>query len=290
MEVGQDVVKRIRLRQGEIEFADSGRGRPVVFVHGVFTNGLLWRKVTPGIAAAGHRCIAPHWPFGAHRLPMDPAADLGPLGIVDLIADFLDALDLRDVVLVGNDTGGAFVQMLLARRPERVGAVVLTPSDCFTYFPPPLFRFLVPFSRVPGAGPMLAAALGVKALHRLPIVLGWLAKHPVPDDVKDAYTSPLRRDAGVRRDAVRFLRGLDRRHTLAAAEALPKVTVPVLLAWATEDRVIPWAKAEELADLLPDVRLEGIADSYTLVPEDQPARLTDLIVDFLGHPEPLPGR
>src|SRR4051812_26392163 len=103
---------RVSLPQGELRYFEHGAGRPVVFVHGVLTNAELWRAVVPGVAEAGFRCLAPDWPLGAHELPMRPDADLSPPGQAELIAAFLEALDLRDVILVANDTGGALSQIL----------------------------------------------------------------------------------------------------------------------------------------------------------------------------------
>src|SRR2546423_4976929 len=120
--------QRVTLPQGDVRYYERGSGRPVVFVHGVITNAQLWRKVVPGVAEAGFRCIAPDWPLGAHEIPMRADADLTPAGNAEVIADFLEALDLRDVILVANDTGGALTQLMLSRRPERVGRVVLLPS------------------------------------------------------------------------------------------------------------------------------------------------------------------
>ena len=98
--------KEVRLPQGNIRYRERGRGTPIVFVHGLLTNGDLWRKVVP-LLAREHRCITPDWPLGSHEVPLQLAADLSTPGLAALVADFLAALDLRDVTLVGNDTGGA---------------------------------------------------------------------------------------------------------------------------------------------------------------------------------------
>src|SRR5436309_462564 len=116
---------QVTLPHGEIRYFERGSGRPVVFVHGVLTNAELWRNVVPGVAEAGFRCIAPDWPLGSHEIPMRPDADLTPTGVADLIAAFLEALDLRDVILVANDTGGALTQIMLSRHPDRVARVIL---------------------------------------------------------------------------------------------------------------------------------------------------------------------
>lgn len=272
-------VREVRLSGGTIRYRERGDGSPVVFVHGVLVNGDLWRNVVPTVADAGFRCITPDWPFGAHELPV-PDADLTPPGVARLLGDLLERLDLRDVTLVANDTGGAITQIFLATQPERVGRVVLTPSDCFDRFFPPAFAYLSVLGRVPGSIWMMAQTLRVRALHRLPIVLGWVAKHGVPADVVEAYAVGLQRNAAIRRDLARFLRGIDKRHTLAAAEKLRTFDRPVLLAWAEQDKLFPLELARRLAAILPDATIESVADSYTFVPEDQPAWLAEKLVDF----------
>jgi pimeloyl-ACP methyl ester carboxylesterase len=272
-------VHEVTLPAGRIRYHQRGQGPPVLFVHGLLTNADLWRHVVPPVAEAGYRCIAPDWPLGAHQLPV-PHADLSPPGVAALLATFLDRLDLDDVVVVANDTGGAITQLLMTQHPERVGGVVLTPSDSLERFFPPIFAPLPKLARIPGSMWLLAQLLRMRALQRLPFAFGWVAKRPIPPDIADSYLLPSRQDPAVRQDLRRFLRGVHRRHTLAAARSLPQFTKPVLLAWAAEDRLFPLELAHRLAALLPDASVVTIPDSYTFVPEDQPALLAGLVVDF----------
>jgi pimeloyl-ACP methyl ester carboxylesterase len=168
----------------------------------------------------------------------------------------------------------------MTHHPERIGRVVLTPSDSLERFFPPVFAPLPKLARIPGAMWALAQLLRVRALQRLPCTFGWVAKQPISPDIIDSYLTPSRRDAAVRADLRRFLRGVHRRHTLAAARALPQFSKPVLLAWATEDRLFPVELAHRLAGLLPHATVVTIPDSYTFVPEDQPELLARLVVDF----------
>lgn len=272
----------VTLPQGEIRYFERGSGRPVVFVHGVLVNAELWRAVVPGVAEAGFRCIAPDWPMGAHELPMRPDADLTPTGHADLIARFLEELDLRDVIIVANDTGGALTQILMTRHPERIERVVLTPCDCFDYFFPPLFKPLSALAKVPGSMQLVAALTRVRALYRTPFFLGWMSKREIPRRITEIYFEPLRRSAAVRRDARKLLSTAHPRYTQAAAEKLHSFDRPVLLAWASEDRVFPMRLGRRLAALLPDARLVEIEDSYLFVTEDQPEALVSHIVEFAG--------
>lgn len=275
--------REVELTGGRIRYFERGDGPVVVFVHGLLVNADLWRKVVPLVAASGLRCIAPDWPLGSHEIAV-PDAELSPPGVAALIADFLDRLDLRDVTVVANDTGGAITQILMTEHPDRVGRVVLTPSDCFERFFPPMFALLPKLARVPGGTWSLVQLLRPRAVHRLPLAFGWLTKRPVPAAIMDSYLKPSRGSAAVRRDLGRFLRNVDRRHTLAAARKLPGFTKPVLLAWSGEDRLFPLSLAHRLAEVLPHATVVTVQDTYTFIPEDQPEQLAELIVDFArGH-------
>lgn len=273
--------RSVDLPSGRIEYHESGTGAPVLFVHGLLVNADLWRNVVPTVAAAGFHCLAPNWPLGGHRVPMPPSADLSPPGLAGLIADFLTELDLTDVTVVANDTGVALTQLLMAEHPERLARVVLTPGDALDCFFPPMVRPLQYAARVPGAMWLLTRLVRWPAIARSPAAFGLLTGQPLSREVLTSYLGPAREDAAVRRDLRRVLVGVHPRYTLAAAERLPGFSKPVLLVAADREKVFPARLADRLAELLPDVRRATVADSYTFVPEDQPAELARLLVEFL---------
>ncbi|GAA3196763.1 alpha/beta fold hydrolase [Actinocorallia longicatena] len=273
-------MKTLNLTAGPIAYEDEGEGPPVVFVHGLLVSSRLWRHEIGPLVAAGHRCLAPTLPLGAHTVPMHPGADLTPPGLATLLEEFLDALDLRDVTLVGNDTGGALVQILMARRPERVGRVVLVSCDALERFFPPPFSALPALTRVPGSLWLTAQLFRIKALHRLPIALGWVAKRPIPDEITRSYLTPIQTSRAIRRDLAKVLRGVDRRHTLEAFATFGGYERPVLLLWAAQERLFPVELAERLAGRLPRARLELVEDSYTFVPEDRPGLVAAKVEEF----------
>jgi pimeloyl-ACP methyl ester carboxylesterase len=271
----------LELSAGTLQYRDSGSGPPVVFVHGLLTNGTLWRGVVEQLRDT-HRCLAPDWPLGSHPRALRPDADLTPHAVAALVAEFLDRLDLHDVTLVANDTGGAIAQLVAVHHPDRLGRLVLTPCDAFDNFLPLMFRPLQYVARVPGLIGLILQSLKLRALRRLPMAFGLVTKRPVPTPVVDGWLRPAQHDRAVRRQVERFLRGIDRNITVEAARRLPAFDKPVLLAWASEDRVFPPEHARRLAGVLPDVRLEWIEDSYSFVPEDQPVRLAELIAAFVA--------
>ncbi|HEX3509920.1 MAG TPA: alpha/beta hydrolase [Solirubrobacteraceae bacterium] len=280
----EDPMKELTLAQGTIRYRESGNGSPIVLVHGLLANGELWRDVAP-LLAADHRVIVPDWPLGSQDLPLNPDADVSPPAMAQLIADFIEALDLRDVTLVGNDTGGALCQMAAVSHPERLGRLVLTPCDAYEHFPPPAFAPLVAIARVPGAVNLILQASRLRAVRRLPNTYGLLTMQP-HDDLTAAFVTPARRNVEVRRQTARFLTGFDKRHTLAAAARFAEFEKPVLIAWARDDRFFTLADGERLARDFPNARLEVLDDCRTFMMLDRPKELAELIAAFAREPAP----
>ena len=270
---------QIDLSTGTLDYLDTGGDGPtVVLLHGLLMDGSLWDGPIADLAA-DHRCVAPTLPLGAHRHPV--SGDLSLPAIAGLVEEFLDRLDLHDVTLVGNDTGGALVQLVLAGKAERVGRAVLVSCEAFDNVPPGLTgKVLVLSGRL---SPRLFGAfmqqLRLRAVRRSPIAFGWLTKRG--DAVTAGWIRPVLTSPAIRRDTVRMLRAIDGRAVAEATAALPSFHRPALVVWAAEDRVMPPEHGRRLADLLPDSRLVEIADSYTLVPLDQPAALAGTIRDFV---------
>jgi pimeloyl-ACP methyl ester carboxylesterase len=274
--------RSIEVPAGTIEYRERGTGRPLVFVHGVGVNGDLWRLVVPDLAAAGYRCIAPDLPLGAHTRPLCPNADMSLPGLARIVDEFLGALGLEDVTIVANDTGGAVSQWLVGHHPERIGRLVLTSCDAFEKFPPTPQLYLKPAARVPGLLWLVARSVRFKAIQRLPTAYGWTTRRPIDPEVMRSYTSPVRTIPGVRRDLARLLRAVDTRYTFEAAECLRGFDKPALVVWAADDKLFPLAHGKRLAELLPQGRFQTIADSRTFIPEEQPERLVEAVLEFLG--------
>jgi pimeloyl-ACP methyl ester carboxylesterase len=272
----------IELRQGTIQYRDEGDGPVVVLIHGLLVNATVWERVIGGLARHA-RVVAPDLPLGSHPTALRDEADLSPLGLAALIAEFLDALGLEQVTLVGNDTGGALCQLVCVWHPERIDRLVLINCDAFENFPPPAFKGVVRFlGRVPGAVAALELSARLPAVRRASMKVAPLTVSPVPDELVKGWVAPLR-NRGVRRDLVRVLRGIDPRYTLEAAERLRGFDRPVLLVWGLRDKFFPVAEAERLADRLPDARIERVEDARTFVQLDQPARLTELVGAFVSE-------
>jgi pimeloyl-ACP methyl ester carboxylesterase len=270
----------VEVPQGRIDYRVAGPEHsdapPVVFVHGLLVDGQLWTGVADRLAAAGIRSYAPNLPLGSHRIPLGPDADLTPRGVARLIIDFLAALELRDVTLVGNDTGGALCQFVIDTDPDRIGALVLTNCDAFDKFPPPPFGALVKAGRSRAMLKIMAASTRPTVLRHSALGFGPLARNLDPD-VTRSWMEPLRTDRAIRADTARFMAGIDKADLLDVSTRLGAFTRPVRLVWGDGDRFFKLEFAQRLADTFPSVELTTVTDGLTFVPLDAPDAVADAI-------------
>ncbi|MEU2894698.1 alpha/beta fold hydrolase [Streptomyces sp. NPDC001273] len=270
----------IELSAGTVEYEDTaGEGPVVVLLHGLVHDSSVWRKVVAELRT-GHRLLAPTLPYGSHRRPMTrpPTPDL----VNEMVAEFLDRLDLRDVTLVESDCGRA--QTVAARHPERLARLVLISCEAFDNYPPGLpGKMLTLACRVPGGIPLMVRTLGLKPLRRLPVGLGALTKRPVPDEIVDRWLRPLRTDPAIRRDFRHYGTHVRRSELLEAAQGLRYFDRPALVVWAAEDLMMPREHGRRLAELLPRGRLVEIRNTRTLIAEDRPERLASLLRWFVAE-------
>ncbi|WCB95856.1 hypothetical protein DSM104299_04607 [Baekduia alba] len=276
----------LTLDQGTIRYRDEGSGPTVLFIHGALVNGRLWDPVVDRLRDR-FRCVVPDLPLGSHTIPMKPDADLSPRALAGMIAAIAERLDLRDVTLIGNDTGGALCQFAVVAAPERIGRLVLTDCDAFSDFPPKAFKGLVAAAKVPGALRAMLQPMRARRVRRTPLAYGWLAKRPIADDVMDGWVMPALDDAGVMADLRKVMAGIDPNALLDNTPKLSSFDKPVLLVWSREDKFFKVEHAHRLAKIFPDARVEELTDAYAFVSWDQPERVAELVGTFAaGAPAP----
>src|ERR1700761_46289 len=266
----------IDISTGTIHYEATGpeNGRPVVFVHGYMMGGQLWHQVSERLANLGLRCIAPTWPLGGHPEALRPGADRTISGVAGIVAEVLAALDLEDVVLVGNDTGGVVTQLVAVHHPERLGALVLTSCDAFEHFPPPILKPVILAAK---SKPLFH--VGIKAM-RAPVVrrraFDGLAYSDI-DDLTRTWVRPAISDAAVAEDLRQFSLSLRTEVTTGVAARLPEFDKPTLIAWSADDTFFELGDGKRLAATIPNARLEVIDGARTFSMVDRPERLADLL-------------
>jgi pimeloyl-ACP methyl ester carboxylesterase len=276
-------VAEIELSAGTLEYGDSGGEGPVlVLLPGLAMDGRLWQGVIEGLGT-GFRCLTPVLPFGAHRQPLRPDADLSLRGIGRIVAEFLERLDLDDVVLCFNDWSGAQT-MIADELMERVGRLVLVSCETAGNYPPGLGGYAAWVScKLPGGLAMMRRTLLSPRLRGLPMVYGQMSKRGIPDELMRSWLEPLARPE-IQRDLRKYagdsMRG--KREIRAATAALGSFRCPVLVVWDSEGKMMPNEQGRELAAAFPYSRFVELPDCYTLIPIDQPRALAREIAEFAG--------
>jgi pimeloyl-ACP methyl ester carboxylesterase len=275
----------VELPAGTIAYEDTGGdGAIVVFLHGLIMDGSVWRNVVEDLRS-DYRCVLPTLPLGGHRLAMHHGADLSMRGIAEIVGDFIARLDLDGVTLAMNDWGGG--QLLIGgEHDERISRLALCSCEAFDNVPPKGAAKALPYiARAPGGIAAAMMPFRFDRLRRLPMTFGPMSKRPVPREVMDRWFAPALTQREIRRDLRKYVlsSAQGRRDLLAAAESLRSFDRPALVAWAAEDRLMPREHGRRLAELLPQGTLVEIADSYTLIPEDQPAKLAMHMRELLSR-------
>jgi pimeloyl-ACP methyl ester carboxylesterase len=265
---------------GEIDYWTVGSGPPLVLVHGLLATALHWSLMTEQLAAH-HTVIVPELPFGGHRVAVGPSVDITVSGQARLVAELIAALGLTGVTVVGNDTGGTVVQMLLTEHASCLAAAVISDCDAFDNLPPPIFRYLCWLARTPR---LLSAAFrtlrALPFLQRTPFAFGWLTRRGVPPEISRVGLDLFCRPGPTRDDLVEFLRTVNSVPTMLAADRFAEVSTPCLIVWSRDDRVFPFGHAQRLAASIPGARLAACDGAGAYLPYDEPRWFADQIIEF----------
>jgi pimeloyl-ACP methyl ester carboxylesterase len=274
-------MKSVDIPAGTIEYRDEGApdGPTVVLLHGLLMNDAQWDRALPHLPT-GFRYLLPVLPIGGHRIPMHDGADLTMPGMVALLADVLDALDLTDVTLVVTDWGGPLFLTDIGR-DKRVARLVICPSEAFDNFPPG-FPGKVTWlgTRTTGTVKLALQQLRIGWLRKRFFLFGMMAAEPIPQDIVERWTDPGLADVRIRRDLLKYARTkFDKSDLVRATKRLADFPGDVLVLWS-RNRVMPVAHAEALAELTGGT-LRYIDDAKVLIMLDQPQETARAIGEFL---------
>ena len=278
------------LPQGRLCYRASGPPTsprpPVVFLHGLLVDSRLWEPVADRLAAEGIRSYAPTLPLGAHERPMNADADLSPQGIARLVGDFIAALGLDNVAIVGNDTGGAICQLMLAGDTGRIGAAVLTNCDAFGTFPPRALAPLFFAGRHPGIVACLVPGLRSARVRTGRLGYGPLTSAPLDAELTRGWIEPLAKTA-IRRDLAKFARGVRPGVLVDAVSRFSQFTGPVRILWGDDDAYFAGELGRRLSEAFPHASLATVPGGRTFLPLEHPEAVADEIIaaisDTVAH-------
>lgn len=270
---------QVKLQRATIEYRvlgpDDSPHPPVLFVHGILVDHRLWSKVAEQLAHNGFRCILPDLPLGSHTIAVDPSVPLTPGTVAEVVHELIVALDLRDVTLVGNDTGGGLCQLLVDAHPEDVGRLVLTNCDAFEKFPPFPFNAVFATMRGPTSIRLLSKLMKARALRHSPLGYGLLLENN--EALTASWVEPMSADPRIARNLATLLRAVAKTDLVDVATRLPRFTKPVTLVWGMADRCFTPALGRRLAALFPNAAWVEVPGARTFVALDNPAAVVDAI-------------
>ncbi len=271
-------VRSIRTVSGRVAYADAGSGPVALFVHGVLLNKHLWRHQLASLSDI-RRCIAVD--LLAHGdTEIEPDQDVSVTANARMLREVIDALDVGQVDVIGNDSGGGIAQIFAALNPDRVRTLTLTNCDTHDNWPPEAFKPFLDMAAGGGLSRTLNAMLADKAIYRSPGALGPAYEQPesVSDQDIETYLRPLVRTEQRTRDLQRFLAAFDHKHTVAVESRLRELRAPTLIVWGTNDVYFPVKWAHWLAETIPGAKPPiELAGARIFFPEERPAEFNRLL-------------
>lgn len=244
----------VQTPSGRISYVEAGNGPVALFVHGVLLNGYLWRHQLAGLSDI-RRCIAVE--LLAHGgTEIDAAQDVSSNANAAMLLEFLDALGIDQVDLVGNDSGGGIALIFAARYPARVRSLTLTDCDTHDNWPPEAFKPFLAMAAAGGLHGALSGMLADKPFYRSPQALGPAYEHAeaVTDEAIELYLRPHLASPQRLRDMERFLAAFDNAQTVAIEAALKTLQAPTLIVWGTDDVYFDVSWARWLEQTIPGTR------------------------------------
>ena len=256
---------------GRISYVEQGAGPVALFVHGVLLNGHLWRHQLADLSDI-RRCIA--LDLLAHgNTEIAPDQNVSVTANAKMLSEFLDALNIDKVDLVGNDSGGGICQIFSALYPERLRTLTLTNCDTHDNWPPEAFKPFVAMVKAGGLRGTLEAMLYDKSIYRSPDALGPAYERPenVTDETIENYLRPFLASNERTRDLERFVEAFDNKHTVAIEPKLKTLKAPTLIVWGTDDIYFDVKWSRWLADAIPGTeRRVELKGARIFFPEERP--------------------
>jgi pimeloyl-ACP methyl ester carboxylesterase len=244
----------VQTASGRIAYTEQGTGPVALYVHGVLLNGYLWRHQLADLSDIRRNIAVDLLAHGDTEIA--PDQDVSVTANAKMLKEFLDALHIDRVDLVGNDSGGGIAQIFAALYPERVRSLTLTDCDTHNNWPPEAFKPFLAMAAGGGLRGTLETMLADKSVYRSPQALGPAYEHPeqLSDDSIERYLRPLVRTEQRTRDLERFLAAFDNKHTLAIEPQLKTLKAPTLIVWGTDDVYFDVKWSHWLAENLPGTR------------------------------------
>jgi pimeloyl-ACP methyl ester carboxylesterase len=263
--------KTVNVPSGKVAYVERGEGPVALFIHGVPLNGYHWRHAIDALSDV-RRCIAPDM-MGLGHTEVSPDQPLDFDAQAQMLTEFLNALGIEEIDLVGNDSGGGIAQILAANAPSRIRSLTLTNCDTHDNWPPAAFMPIVQLGKAGKFGDALAGLLANPAAARSPAGLGTAFEFPdqLSEEVIAVYLQPLTATAERKAQISRYVAAQDNAQTVRIEDKLKAFNKPTLILWGNEDAFFAAAWAHWLAKTIPGTRkIEILEGARLFFPEERP--------------------
>jgi 3-oxoadipate enol-lactonase len=254
-------------------FTALGGGPTVLMLHGIGGGHLAFAPQVETLASAGYRAVAWDMPGYGHSAPIEPYTFKG---LAQSCVQLIEALKVKDVILLGHSMGGMVAQEVVARRPDLVRRLILCGTS--PAFGKPDGDWQREFIAQRTA-PLDAGKSMVELAETL--VPQMVGPGSLPEGVRLATHCMGLVPAATYRRALECLVTFDRRSNLE------NIHVPTLLLAGEQDRNAPPAVMKKMAEKIAHstyYEMKGVGHLQNL---EAPDDFDGLVLNFLNLPERL---
>jgi pimeloyl-ACP methyl ester carboxylesterase len=275
----------LTLHGQRLAYLEAGSGPPLLLIHGIAEAAWAWEVIIPDLARA-HRVIAPD--LLGHGRSAKPRGDYSLGNQATLMRDLMISLDIERATLVGHSLGGGITMQFAYQYPERCERMVLVSSGGLGQD----VTFVLRSLGLPGADLVAPLVLSNTTRDLMHSTARWLGRRGVK--ASPGQKALWRSYAGLTEPATRaaFIATVravidQRGQRVSALERLYLArSLPTMLLWGENDRIIPVSHAIAAHEEMPGSRLEVIPGAGHFVVLEKPARVAELILDFLATTKP----
>ncbi|KAH6889355.1 alpha/beta hydrolase fold protein [Thelonectria olida] len=269
------------IRGNRIAYGVQGSGEPVVLIHGTPSSSLIWRNIIPQLVSSGYKV---HYfdllGFGVSERPWDSAVDTSMTGQIPILEGLLSLWKLDSAHIVSHDIGGGIAQRFSVFSPERVRSLTLIDTVSFDSYPSKRTKEQMQ------AG--LEALIKTNDADHQSHFREWLLSavnnpEKLAESSLDTYVSYISGPIGQPSFFEHQVRHYDPKHTMEVAGRLHELEkLPVQIIWGANEtwQVVDWA--HKLHDSIPGSQLTILDNAAHFSPEDQPEKMSEILIAFLG--------
>lgn len=256
-----------------IEYEVQGAGAPLVLIAGLGYDRWMWHKMVPGLAQ--HFRVITYDNRGVGGSDKPPGPYSAQLLAADL-AGLLDALDVAKTAVMGHSMGGFVAQAFVLAHPQRVTKLILSATNFGGPRHVPVTQEALavlmdtssdPMTRLKN-GILISCAAGFEERHP-EIVAEWLAYRAANPIDPDGYQAQMGVGLGLMSEEAAF------------EHKLKDVTVPTLIMSGAEDKVVPPANVDLLAEVVSHAQTVILEGAGHFFPFEVPERAVTAVAKFL---------